>query len=102
MEVLSGREGEEGEETDGYLMWQAYGKSLFRKRNSTQVGEYFIQGEKKNIKIYIYVYIRHVVSSNINRYSARHEVINFIEFEKETKARRAERFDSGFRIELPG
>lgn len=57
MEVLSGREGEEGEETDGYLMWQTYGKSLFRKRNSTQVGEYFIQGEKKNIKIYIYMYI---------------------------------------------
>lgn len=56
MEVLSGREGEEGEETDGYLMWQAYGKSLFRKRNSTQVGEYFIQGEKKEYQdIYMYI-----------------------------------------------
>lgn len=47
----------EGRETDGYLMWKAYGKSLFRKRNSIEVKEYFIQREKKR-----YMYIRHVVS----------------------------------------
>lgn len=89
MEDLSegGGEGDGGEgETDGYLMWKAYGKSLFRKRNSIEVGEYFIQREKK---IRGYLYIRRVVG-NINRYS---EVINLIELEKKTKARRVERFN---------
>lgn len=83
MEDLSegGGEGDGGEgETDGYLMWKAYSKSLFRKRNSIEVGEYFIQREKK-IRRYIYLYIRRVVG-NINRYS---EVINLIELEKKTK-----------------
>lgn len=65
-------------------MWKAYGKSLFRKRNSIEVGEYFIRGEKEKIRRYIY--IRHVesgrnISIHIYIY-ARHEVINFIESRK--------------------
>lgn len=60
-------------------MWKAYGKSLFRKRNSIEVKEYFIQREKKR-----YMYIRHVVSGGKYK-QIQHEVINLIELEKKTK-----------------
>lgn len=82
MEDLSegGGEGDGGERNGWIFDVEAYGKSLFRKRNSIEVGEYFIQREKK-IRRYIYLYIRRVVG-NINRYS---EVINLIELEKKTK-----------------
>lgn len=58
MEDLFKGEGKKWGERNGWLFdVESLHKSLFRKRNSIEVKEYFIQREKKR-----YMYIRHVVS----------------------------------------
>lgn len=86
-------------------MWKAYGKSLFRKRNSIEVGEYFIQGEKEKIRryisIYIYIYVykaRRVGSKYKRTYICATRSDQFHRVEKKT---RVERFNT-IRIELVG